>query len=210
MDIRKGMVQRITKMKTYCFIDASNLFYGGVKEMGWSVDHKKLIQYLKKKFNVSRVYYYGGIDTFNFTYTSSSIDNFPITEYLDYLNKNKQFVEERTFKKARFYERLKSYGFNLKLKPTKYIKELDGHLKRKANCDVDLTFDVMRLRDEFNSFILLSGDGDFLKLLTYFKEQKKEVHIIANQNRTASEIRKNFFNNFTAIERIRDSLEYKK
>jgi len=27
-------------MKTYAFIDASNLFYGGEKSLGWKIDYK--------------------------------------------------------------------------------------------------------------------------------------------------------------------------
>ena len=38
-------------MRTICyaFIDAANLFYGGKKSLGWSVDYKKLLKYLKTK-----------------------------------------------------------------------------------------------------------------------------------------------------------------
>jgi uncharacterized LabA/DUF88 family protein len=36
-------------MKTYAFIDASNLFYGGEKSLGWKIDYLKLIKYLQKK-----------------------------------------------------------------------------------------------------------------------------------------------------------------
>ena len=31
-------------MKTYAFIDASNLFYGGEKSLGWKIDYKKLLE----------------------------------------------------------------------------------------------------------------------------------------------------------------------
>ena len=37
-------------MKSYAFIDASNLFYGGEKSLGWKIDYLKLIQYLKNKY----------------------------------------------------------------------------------------------------------------------------------------------------------------
>ena len=32
-------------MKTYAFIDASNLFYGGEKSLGWKIDYEKLLKY---------------------------------------------------------------------------------------------------------------------------------------------------------------------
>ncbi len=34
--------------KTYAFIDASNLFYGGARSLGWKIDYKKL---LKERLN---------------------------------------------------------------------------------------------------------------------------------------------------------------
>lgn len=50
-------------MKTYAFIDASNLFYGGEKSLGWKIDYSKLIKYLKEKYKVSEVFYFGGVET---------------------------------------------------------------------------------------------------------------------------------------------------
>ena len=71
----------------YAFIDASNLFYGGEKSLGWSIDYQKLIGYLKSKYGVSEIYYYGGIETHSFAY--SVIDfHIPIDleKLLDHLN----------------------------------------------------------------------------------------------------------------------------
>jgi uncharacterized LabA/DUF88 family protein len=41
-------------MSTYAYIDASNLFYGGKKSLGWSIDYKKLQSYLKEKYEMKR------------------------------------------------------------------------------------------------------------------------------------------------------------
>ncbi len=45
----------MTAMKSFAFIDASNLFYGGEKSLGWKMDHQKLLEYLKEKYDVSLV-----------------------------------------------------------------------------------------------------------------------------------------------------------
>jgi uncharacterized LabA/DUF88 family protein len=42
---------------TYAFIDASNLFYGGRKSLGWSIDYEKLYKYLEDKYQVSKVFF---------------------------------------------------------------------------------------------------------------------------------------------------------
>jgi len=54
------------KKPIYAFVDASNLFYGGQKSLGWNIDYKKLIKYLKDKYSVSKTFYYGGVETFGF------------------------------------------------------------------------------------------------------------------------------------------------
>lgn len=51
-----------SKKLTHAFIDASNLFYGGVKSLGWKIDYHKLIKYIKRQYGVSKIFYYGGIE----------------------------------------------------------------------------------------------------------------------------------------------------
>lgn len=46
-------------MKTYAFIDASNIIYG-TRDEGWKVDFKKLFRYLKERFKCRKVYYFAG------------------------------------------------------------------------------------------------------------------------------------------------------
>ena len=55
-------------MKTFAFIDASNLFYGGQKSLGWKIDYRKLLKYLREKYNVSRALYFGGVEIHDFEY----------------------------------------------------------------------------------------------------------------------------------------------
>ena len=55
-------------MKTFAFIDVSNLFYGGEKSLSWKINYEKLFCYLKKKYNVSNVFYFGRVEIHNFKY----------------------------------------------------------------------------------------------------------------------------------------------
>jgi len=56
------MIKRSKKLKTYAFVDASNIIYGAKAE-GWFIDQKKLLNYLKKKFHVSKAFFYYGKDS---------------------------------------------------------------------------------------------------------------------------------------------------
>ena len=51
-------------MKTYTFIDASNIIYG-TKDEGWRVDFRKLYSYLKKRYESEMVYYFAGVEKNN-------------------------------------------------------------------------------------------------------------------------------------------------
>mgnify|MGYP001562869891 CR=1 FL=1 len=66
----------------------------------------------------------------------------------------------------RFLSKLKFFGYILR------IKEIKRYGKRaKANCDVDLTMDMLLLKDKYDRAVVLSGDGDFLPLFEYLKSK---------------------------------------
>ena len=187
-------------MKTFVFIDASNLFYGGEKSLGWKIDYKKLFAYLKEKYEASRIFYFGGVEIHNFKYDYQKDDTVPIAQLEIYLlglieNKEKEFNEAeilllgRHLQRVRFYLKLLQFGYRLFLKPVKLYDQEDGTTKRKANCDVDMAFHLMKEKDTFEKAVVLSGDGDFLPVLKYLKEIKKEVVILARGPRTAKEIK---------------------
>ena len=47
----------------------------------------------------------------------------------------------------------------------------DGTTRRKANCDVEMAFYLIKEKDNFDRVIILSGDGDFLPILEAFKRK---------------------------------------
>ncbi len=205
-------------MKTYAFIDASNLFYGGEKSLGWKIDYKKLLGYLKEKYDVNRTFYFGGVEIHNFKYDYLKEDTVPIAQLESYLQnliktKGKELNEAellligRHLQRVRFYLKLLEFGYRLYLKPVKMYSQEDGTTKRKANCDVDMAFHLMKERDEFERAVVLSGDGDFLPVLKYLKECDKEVIILGRGNRTAKEIKQFAGSNFRDFEYLREQIK---
>lgn len=218
MKNKKGKTKKII---SYCFIDASNLFYGGEKVLGWKVDYFKLKKYLEKKYEVKKIFYYGGIDVYDFKYDFTSIKDFPIDKLISHLQeklvKESEILQNheiillsKHIRRAKFYRKLSEFGYILKLKPVKKIRTYDGEIKRKADCDVNLTFDSMRLQRQFNRFVLLSGDGDFEILLKYFQENGKEIIILSTPERTAINIKKKFSKQYRNFYEIRSAIEWKK
>ena len=61
--------------------------------------------------------------------------------------------------------------------------------KKKWNVDVDIVFEVMRrLKDEndFDKVLLVTGDGDYIKLVNYLIEQKLLKKILFPNNKYSS------------------------
>lgn len=205
-------------MKTFAFIDASNLFYGGEKSLGWKINYQKLLNYLKEKYGVSLTFYFGGVEIHDFKYNYQNDESVPLKVLEKHLlnllkNKSKELNEAQLFlirrhlQRTRFYLRLNSFGYKLFLKPVKLYEQDDGTTKRKANCDVDMAFHLMKEKDNFDRVVVLSGDGDFLSVLKYLKANGKEVIILGRGKRTAKEIKQFAGNNFKDFEYLRERLK---
>jgi len=205
-------------MKTHAFIDAANLFYGGEKSLGWKIDYQKLLDYLREKYDVKLVFYFGGVEIHDFKYNYQAEESVPIEPLEKHLvsiiqNKGKELDEamlmlvSRHLQRVRFYNRLKDFGYKLYLKPVKMYEQEDSTTKRKANCDVDMAFHLMKSKDQFDRVIILSGDGDFLPVLKYLKQQDKEVLILSRGPRTAKEIRQFAGSNFRDFEYLRERIK---
>lgn len=210
-------------MKTFAFIDASNLFYGGEKSLGWKIDYKKLLEYLKEKYDTSKVFYFGGVDIGNYDYDYLNDHSVPLNKLEKneekFLNQNRNTIIDKSciisiennLQRIRFYKKLESFGYELFLKPVKiYPVNENGEMKKKANCDVDMTFYLMKEKDNFDKVIILSGDGDFLPVLKYLKDIGKEVIILARGPRTAREIKQFAGSNFRDFTRLEKYIKFKK
>ena len=82
----------------------------------------------------------------------------------------------------------------------------DGAARRKANCDVDMAFHLMRDRDHFDQVLVLSGDGDFLPVLKFLRGENKTVRIMAREPRTAREIKQFAGDKFLDFTRLQHRL----
>ena len=205
-------------MRTFAFIDASNLFYGGRKSLGWSIDHEKLRKYLESKYSVSEIYYFGGVEIHKFPFDYLKDETVPVKELEKYLvdlikregdsmNDAQITLLDRHYRRVRFCLKLQRLGYKLILKPVKTYDDMEGNPVRKANCDVDMTLMMLRVKDDFQRAIILSGDGDFLPVLKYLKDNKKEVLVLARGPRTAREIKRFAGNKFMDFEYLREILK---
>jgi len=205
-------------IKTYAYIDASNLFYGGEKDLGWKIDYRKLIGYLKEKYSVSVTFYFGGVEIHDFEYDYLKYDTLPLTALLKHLemqliakkplSRDPANLIRKHIQNVKFYIKLREFGYILRLKPIKsYIQE-NGLLKKKANCDVEMAYYLMREIKYYKKVLILSGDGDFLPVLKYLQSIGKEVVIVARASRTAKELKRFAGSNFRDFIRLKNVLEF--
>jgi len=185
--------------------------------LGWKIDYRKLIKYLKSKYSVSKTFYYGGIETFGFEYSILSnkpIDIKALKKYLSKKIKEPKLPEYqvvligRSLKTIDFFLNLDSFGYYLKLKPVKVYTDESGKQTKKANCDVDMTFDMMRYMEQYSGLVALTGDGDFVPVLCYLKNHGRNIKILARGERSAREIKQLVGSDFRDFVRLRKELEY--
>jgi uncharacterized LabA/DUF88 family protein len=74
-----------------------------------------------------------------------------------------------------FFEALTKLGIETRIRD---LQEFFGGLK-KADWDVGIVIDAIRTSNAVDVIILVSGDGDFIPLVEYLKNQGKRVEVIA-------------------------------
>lgn len=87
--------------------------------------------------------------------------------YIGYLDKKNEKV----------YSKIK--GANFIIIKKEHNKLMTSH--KKGNVDSDIIFDIMKKiceKEDFNRIILISGDGDYLKLVKYLIEKDKFEKIL--------------------------------
>jgi len=206
-------------MKTIAFVDASNLFYGGEKSLGWKIDYQRLFNYLKEKYKIEKALYFGGVEIYDFEFDYLANNTVPIEalekhlvtrikEKGEKLNDAELLLISRHLQRVRFYLKLQKFGYEMHLKPVKMYEQEDGTTRRKANCDVEMCFYLMKEENNFEQAVILSGDGDFLPVLKYLRDKSKEVIILARGPRAAREVRQFAASKFRDFEYLKYLLKF--
>lgn len=87
------------------------------------------------------------------------------------------------------YNNLQKAGFIVTFR--EHISSLKG--TKKGNVDTDIVFEGMKAlieRDDMNGILLISGDGDYKKMVDYLIERKKFVKILFPNMQVASSLYK--------------------
>lgn len=94
-------------------------------------------------------------------------------------------VRTKTGEEKPFFEALTKLGIETRVRD---LQEFYGGLK-KADWDVGITIDAVKTAPGVDAVVLVSGDGDFLQLVEYLKNQGKRVEVIAFGRSASSRLR---------------------
>jgi len=84
---------------------------------------------------------------------------------------------------------LKRKGYKLVTKPLKTITNKDdGSSYRKANFDIEITFDARDMAHIYDTLVLFSGDSDFNYLIQKLKGMGKKVVVFSTRYHVAKEL----------------------
>ena len=94
-------------------------------------------------------------------------------------------VRTKTGEEKPFFEALVKLGIETRIRD---LQEYYDGLK-KADWDVGITVDAIRISPSVDTIVLASGDGDFQQLVEYLENQGKRVEIIAFGRSASSKLK---------------------
>lgn len=158
----------ILKGKSVVYVDWANV-YGWKKTLKREINPEKLFNYLRSYKEISDIRFYFGTD------------------------KNE--------KSRTFLSKMSDVGYKIITKPVKYIfvTEIEDKkiYRRKCDFDMEACIDVHQaLKEDFDSFIFFTGDGDFeplYKMLISLGKQVVVVYMYHHLGREVFELKESIY-----------------
>lgn len=94
-------------------------------------------------------------------------------------------VRTKTGEEKPFFEALSKLGIETRVRD---LQEFYGGAK-KADWDVGIVIDAVRTSPALDVIVLVSGDGDFIALVEYLKNQGKRVEVMAFGKTTSAKLK---------------------
>ena len=92
--------------------------------------------------------------------------------------------EDREYRQKvqNYFSILRGCGFKLVKKRIRRFQDADGAITTKANADMDLAIDALLQSRNLDRIILVSGDGDFVRLVIALQNQGCRVEVVGFNN----------------------------
>jgi uncharacterized LabA/DUF88 family protein len=134
---------------------------------------------------------------------------------LQLISSNLDLIETRYYtgiknndeKMKKFLQRLREIGMKTVTKPLKLIKDRQGAILYKSNCDVEMAVDILLEVNNFDVLVLFSGDSDFVHLIKILQKQFQKKVITYSSRKTISWEIKLAANNYLFFEDLRSKIK---
>ncbi len=115
------------------------------------------------------------------------------------------YVIKSDEKESDFFDAVNKSGFEIKAKEIQVFP--DG--SKKGDWDIGITMDAVRLAEKVDSIVLISGDGDYIPVVTYIQQRFGCLVEVIAFDQTCSSALKEVADDFIAIEDHRKELLFK-
>jgi uncharacterized LabA/DUF88 family protein len=170
-----------TSQRVGIFVDVQNLYHSAKNLYSSRVNYRELVKYLTGGRELIRAIAY-------VVKSETSSQTLP----------GKTAEGEGKSGEAAFFEALEKSGLELRVKDLQVYA--DG--VKKADWDVGMAVDAIRMASFLDVVILVTGDGDFLPLVEYLKWGTGRLVEVAAFHRTASSKLREAADRFVNIEEI--------
>jgi uncharacterized LabA/DUF88 family protein len=86
-------------------------------------------------------------------------------------------------KKSRSYQQMvRDFGWKIFVKPVRRYTDEAGNVTTKANADLDMAVEAMLQADKLDQVLLVTGDGDFIQVVTALQNKGCRVELIGFRN----------------------------
>lgn len=88
-----------------------------------------------------------------------------------------------------FFHKLSSIGYRVKRRLLRvHVVDDDGRIKKDGDWDMGIAADIVRATAYADVIVLVSGDGDFVPILSLAQELGKRVEVIAFRENAAAQL----------------------
>jgi hypothetical protein len=81
-----------------------------------------------------------------------------------------------------YQQMVREYGWKIIVKNVRRYTDEEGNITTKANADLDMAVDAMLQAEKLDLLLLVTGDGDFLQVVTALQDRGCRVEVLGFRN----------------------------
>ncbi len=183
--IPQSSLAGFARLRSGVFMDGSNIFWSEKEPSCWPISFRKFKKYLKNRYSPVFYNYYG----------------------CENLKPSTIEFRRKADGQLKFYNILEGLGYNVITKALKHLRD-----RTKCDMDVEISIDVKNSLKDVDKIILVSGDSDFLRLVSDCHSAGKHIQIYSFEKTLAWELKvfaiKNLRCSYTLLDSLKSEIEF--